>query len=164
MPASGKHVYPSLTARADVLLAKFDGDIVCYRQVGHLLDSLIPLSYKFVAASQSWPCIDVPMLQRKGAPRWIRQMEPPANTTSATICKLQEALITGDAFHNPIQFVEPKICSMQCADKEMSRKTWREFLARYENKPVRMFAVHFNYPAGWILRDARNWRFSTEQG
>jgi glyoxylase-like metal-dependent hydrolase (beta-lactamase superfamily II) len=74
----------------------------------------------------------------------------------------QEAVITGDVFHNPIQFAEPEICSVGCVDKDMSRKTRREFLSRYENKPVRLFAVHFNDPVGRIVRDTRNWRFSTD--
>ncbi|MGD0955254.1 MAG: MBL fold metallo-hydrolase [Candidatus Acidiferrales bacterium] len=74
----------------------------------------------------------------------------------------QEAVITGDVFHNPIQFAEPEICSVGCVDKDMSRKTRREFLSRYENKPVRLFAVHFNDPVGRIVREARNWRFSAE--
>jgi len=74
----------------------------------------------------------------------------------------QEAVITGDVFHNPIQFAEPDICSLACVDKEMSRKTRRELLSRYENRAARLFAVHFNDPVGWIVRDSRNWRFSTE--
>ena len=74
----------------------------------------------------------------------------------------QEAVITGDVFHNPIQFAEPEICSVGCVDKEMSRKTRREFLSRYENGAVRVFAVHFNDPVGRIVRDTRNWRYSTE--
>ena len=74
----------------------------------------------------------------------------------------QEAVITGDVFHNPIQFAEPEICSIGCVDKEMSRKTRREFLSRYENRAARVFAVHFNDPVGWIVRDTRNWRFLTE--
>jgi glyoxylase-like metal-dependent hydrolase (beta-lactamase superfamily II) len=74
----------------------------------------------------------------------------------------QDAVITGDVFHNPIQFAEPEICSIGCVDKEMSRKTRREFLSRYENKAARVFAVHFNDPVGWIVRDGHNWRFSTD--
>ena len=74
----------------------------------------------------------------------------------------EEAVITGDVFHNPIQFAEPEICSGACVDKEMSRKTRRDFLSRYENRAARVFAVHFNDPVGWIVRDTRNWRFSTE--
>ncbi|HXQ27029.1 MAG TPA: MBL fold metallo-hydrolase [Candidatus Acidoferrales bacterium] len=74
----------------------------------------------------------------------------------------QEAIVTGDVFHNPIQLAEPEICSVGCVDKEMSRQTRREFIARYGDGPVRMFAVHFNDPVGRIVRDAQSWRFSTD--
>jgi glyoxylase-like metal-dependent hydrolase (beta-lactamase superfamily II) len=74
----------------------------------------------------------------------------------------QHAVVTGDVFHNPIQFAEPEISSMACVDKEMSQRTRREFLARYGNRAARVFAIHFNDPVGWIVRDTQNWRFSTE--
>jgi glyoxylase-like metal-dependent hydrolase (beta-lactamase superfamily II) len=74
----------------------------------------------------------------------------------------QEAIVTGDVFHNPIQLAEPEICSVGCVDKEMSRQTRREFIKRYGDKPVRLFAVHFNEPVGRVVRDAQSWRFSTE--
>jgi glyoxylase-like metal-dependent hydrolase (beta-lactamase superfamily II) len=74
----------------------------------------------------------------------------------------QEAIVTGDVFHNPIQLAEPEICSIGCVDKEMSRQTRRDFIKRYGDGPVRLFAVHFNDPVGWIVREARNWSFSTD--
>jgi glyoxylase-like metal-dependent hydrolase (beta-lactamase superfamily II) len=74
----------------------------------------------------------------------------------------QEAIVTGDVFHNPIQLAEPEICSVGCVDKEMSRQTRREFIARYGDRPVRLFAVHFNDPVGRVVRDAQSWRFSTD--
>ncbi len=74
----------------------------------------------------------------------------------------QEAIITGDVFHNPIQIAEPEICSIGCMDKEISRRTRREFLARYGGKPIRLFAVHFNEPVGRVTRDTQNWRFQRE--
>jgi glyoxylase-like metal-dependent hydrolase (beta-lactamase superfamily II) len=74
----------------------------------------------------------------------------------------QEAIITGDIFHNPIQLAEPEICSVGCVDKEMSRQTRREFIARYGDGPVRLFAVHFNEPVGRVVRDSQSWRFSTD--
>ncbi|HTR48857.1 MAG TPA: MBL fold metallo-hydrolase [Verrucomicrobiae bacterium] len=74
----------------------------------------------------------------------------------------QEAVVTGDVFHNPIQFAEPEICSAACVDKDMSRQTRRDFIARYGNSPVRFFAIHFNEPVGRVVRDAQSWRFSTE--
>jgi glyoxylase-like metal-dependent hydrolase (beta-lactamase superfamily II) len=74
----------------------------------------------------------------------------------------QEAIVTGDVFHNPIQLAEPEICSIGCVDKEMSRQTRRDFIKRYGDGPVRLFAVHFNDPAGRIVRAAGNWSFSTD--
>ena len=74
----------------------------------------------------------------------------------------QEAVVTGDVFHNPIQFAEPEICSMACVDKEMSRQTRRDFIARYGDSPVRFFAIHFNEPVGRVVRDAHSWRFKTD--
>jgi glyoxylase-like metal-dependent hydrolase (beta-lactamase superfamily II) len=74
----------------------------------------------------------------------------------------QEAVVTGDVFHNPIQFAEPEICSVGCVDKEMSRKTRREFIKRYGNGSVRLFAVHFNEPVGRVLSDAQSWKFATD--
>jgi glyoxylase-like metal-dependent hydrolase (beta-lactamase superfamily II) len=73
-----------------------------------------------------------------------------------------EAVVSGDVFHSPIQLVEPEICSAGCVDKEMSRQTRRDFVARYGGSPVRMFAVHFNEPVGRVVRDGQSWRFSTD--
>jgi len=74
----------------------------------------------------------------------------------------QEAIVTGDVFHNPIQIAEPEICSMMCHDKEMSRQTRRDLLSRCGNKAARVIAIHFNDPVGWIERDTHNWRFTAE--
>jgi len=74
----------------------------------------------------------------------------------------QEAVITGDVFHNPIQIPEPEICSAACVDKGMSRQTRRDFIRRYGDSPVRFFAIHFNEPVGRVVRDAQGWRFKTD--
>lgn len=74
----------------------------------------------------------------------------------------QDAIVTGDVFHNPIQIAEPEICSMMCVDKEMSRQTRRELISRYGDTAARLIAVHFNDPVGRIVRDDYSWRFSAE--
>jgi len=74
----------------------------------------------------------------------------------------QDAIVTGDVFHNPIQVAEPEIASMFCVDKEMSRKTRREILSKYGNRAARLIAIHFNDPVGWIDREADHWRYSAE--
>jgi glyoxylase-like metal-dependent hydrolase (beta-lactamase superfamily II) len=74
----------------------------------------------------------------------------------------QEAIVSGDVFHNPIQFAEPEICAAACVDKVMSRQTRRDFIARYANSPVRFFAIHFNEPVGRAVSDGKGWRFTTD--
>jgi glyoxylase-like metal-dependent hydrolase (beta-lactamase superfamily II) len=75
----------------------------------------------------------------------------------------RHAVITGDVFYNPIQFAEPDLRTKSCADPDMSGRTRRAFLTRYENKQALVIGSHFCDPtAGWIVRDKRNWRFSTE--
>lgn len=74
----------------------------------------------------------------------------------------QEAIISGDVFHNPIQFAEPDLCSVACFDREMSSKTRRAFLGHYEGKPVLVLGTHFNHPAGWVVRDGICWRFQVQ--
>ena len=74
----------------------------------------------------------------------------------------QEAIVTGDVFHNPIQIPEPEVCSAACVDKEQSRQTRLDFIKQYGNSPVRFFAIHFNEPVGRVVNDARGWRFQTD--
>jgi glyoxylase-like metal-dependent hydrolase (beta-lactamase superfamily II) len=74
----------------------------------------------------------------------------------------QEAVVTGDVFHSPIQFAEPEICSAACVDKEQSRQTRRDFIKRYGDGPVRFFAIHFNEPVGRVIRDGQSWKFTTD--
>lgn len=73
------------------------------------------------------------------------------------------AVITGDIFHNPVQFAEPDMRTAFCVDDNLGRHTRRAFLSRYEDKKALVVGSHFCDPtAGWIIREARNWRFSAD--
>jgi len=74
----------------------------------------------------------------------------------------QQAVVTGDVFHSPIQLAEPEICSAACVDKEVSRQTRRDFIQRYGDGPVRFFAIHFNEPVGRVVREGASWKFTTD--
>ena len=75
----------------------------------------------------------------------------------------QHAVISGDIFHHPVQFAEPDMPSAFCIDAQKACLTRREFLSRWENRKAFVIGSHFCDPtAGWIEREARNWRFSTE--
>jgi len=86
----------------------------------------------------------------------------PGHVSVCIASRGNEAIITGDVLHNPIQCAEPDICSMACVDKNQSRKTRRELLAKYADSSTRVFAVHFNDPVGRFVSDTRNWRFTTD--
>ena len=73
----------------------------------------------------------------------------------------QDAVITGDIFHNPFQFAEPDLRTAFCFDNEVARQTRKDFLERYEDRKALIVGSHFCDPtAGWATRERRNWRFS----
>jgi glyoxylase-like metal-dependent hydrolase (beta-lactamase superfamily II) len=75
----------------------------------------------------------------------------------------QEAVITGDVMHHPIQCAEPDLPTHFCFDHELSRQTRRAFLERYGDRPVLVIGSHFADPTvGRVVRDGATWRFSGE--
>jgi glyoxylase-like metal-dependent hydrolase (beta-lactamase superfamily II) len=72
----------------------------------------------------------------------------------------EDAVITGDLMHHPIQCSNPNWASAFDSDPDLARKTRREFLERYGDRPVLVFGTHFATPtAGHIVRDGDSWRF-----
>jgi len=72
----------------------------------------------------------------------------------------EDAVITGDLMHHPIQCSNPHWASAFDSDPDLARKTRHEFLERYGDRPVLVFGTHFATPsAGHIVRDGDTWRF-----
>ena len=66
----------------------------------------------------------------------------------------QEAVITGDLMHHPIQCRYPDWPNLIDSDKEQGCRTRRAFVERYANQPVLIFGTHFATPsAGHILKE-----------
>ncbi len=75
----------------------------------------------------------------------------------------EQAVITGDVMHHPLQCAEPSMRNRFCNDHEHSRVTRLDFLRRYEGREVMVIGTHFADPtAGWIQRDGEAWRFTHE--
>ncbi|WP_433602313.1 MBL fold metallo-hydrolase [Nocardia sp. CA-135953] len=55
----------------------------------------------------------------------------------------EEAVITGDLVHNPVQYIEPNWRMFLDADPELAARTRKEFIARYANSSARIFGSHF---------------------
>ena len=73
----------------------------------------------------------------------------------------QEAVITGDLMHHPVQVAEPGWASNFDTDAEAAKETRRAFCARYADRPVAVLGTHFHHPtAGRIVSHGGGWRFA----
>jgi glyoxylase-like metal-dependent hydrolase (beta-lactamase superfamily II) len=74
----------------------------------------------------------------------------------------EEAVITGDLMHHPVQMAEPWASHFD-SDAEQARKTRRAFCERYADGPVTVLGTHFHHPtAGRIVRHGDAWRFRVD--
>lgn len=75
----------------------------------------------------------------------------------------EEAVITGDLIHHPVQCAEIEWVSRFDVDPERAVQTRRDFLARCADEGTRVFGTHFATPtAGRIVRDGDAYRFEGE--
>ena len=74
----------------------------------------------------------------------------------------QEAVITGDLMHHPVQMAHPEWGSHFDSDFDEAIATRRAFLERYGDQPILVLGTHFATPsAGRIVRDGNAWRLET---
>jgi glyoxylase-like metal-dependent hydrolase (beta-lactamase superfamily II) len=72
----------------------------------------------------------------------------------------QEAVITGDLIHHPIQCAYPEWNSNFDYDATAAYKTRRDFLARHADRDILVFGTHFASPAcGRIVSHGSSFRF-----
>ena len=93
------------------------------------------------------------------------QLEPtPGHTPGHVSLHLtsggQEAVITGDIMHHPVQIAEPDWCSNFCVDPAAAAETRKAFLGRYADRDVHILGTHFAAPvAGHVVGEGDGWRF-----
>ena len=75
----------------------------------------------------------------------------------------QEALITGDAFHTPLQFVHPELAAWRFdRDSDLSTATRRSLIERYAGTDALLLGTHFAPPTGGrLVRHDGGVRFET---
>lgn len=72
----------------------------------------------------------------------------------------EEAVITGDLMHHPVQCAEPGWASRFDVDPDTARRTRREFLEKHAGRRVLVLGTHFATPTGGrIVRDGAAYRF-----
>jgi len=75
----------------------------------------------------------------------------------------EEAVITGDLMHHPIQLADPSRQANFDMHKAQAALTRREFVERFANSKVRIIGSHFCDPtSGWIERHGSAWQLRTE--
>lgn len=71
----------------------------------------------------------------------------------------QEACITGDLMHHPIQFARPDLPVNADSDKQQGIRTRTDFIRRVADRDVIVIGSHFCDPtAGRVVSDTVNWR------
>ena len=71
----------------------------------------------------------------------------------------EEAVITGDLMHHPVQVAHPEWGSRADTDKAQAETTRLAFLRRYADRPVLVLGTHFAAPTGGrLVRDGDGYR------
>ena len=72
----------------------------------------------------------------------------------------QEAIITGDIFHHPIEIEFPDLLGNFDVDTEVAERTRKAFLSAHSGRNVLVIGTHFSPPtAGRIVQKGNSWRF-----
>ena len=73
--------------------------------------------------------------------------------------KGEEAIITGDMMHHPIQFAECDRVANFDMDPAQGVQTRRALIERVADKKVLVIGTHFCHPSsGYVVSDAKNWK------
>ena len=71
----------------------------------------------------------------------------------------EEAIVTGDFVHHPVQCAHPEWSSRFDWDAAQGIETRRRFFAQYADRPVLIIGTHFaGVTAGRLVRDGSAWR------
>jgi len=75
----------------------------------------------------------------------------------------QQAVITGDMMHHPIQLAVPATHGRFDMDAAAGAQTRVDFIDRFANTPTLVIGSHFSDPsAGHIVSDGTSWKLQTE--
>ena len=86
----------------------------------------------------------------------------PGHVSVRISSKGEDAVITGDLIHHPVQCALPSMASRFDVDPEAARNTRRAFLERYAGKAVLVLGTHFAAPtARRVVRNGDVFRFET---
>jgi glyoxylase-like metal-dependent hydrolase (beta-lactamase superfamily II) len=128
-----------------------------YHAVNHLRDSVDPV----VAAGLVDFIANDHQLSEE-----IRLLPTPGHTPDHVSVYIssqgEQAVITGDLMHHPIQVAMPAHAATFDMDKKAGSKTRVEFVERFRENPVLIIGSHFADPgAGYIVRHGDAWKLKS---
>jgi len=129
-----------------------------YHHLGHLEDSLDPVVeaglVEFIGPEHRIT-EEVSLIPTPG--------HTPGHVSVHVRSRGEEAVITGDMMHHPIQLAIPATHGNFDMDKEQGARTRLDFIARFADRPVLIIGSHFCDPSsGRIVRDGAAWKLSTD--
>jgi glyoxylase-like metal-dependent hydrolase (beta-lactamase superfamily II) len=130
-----------------------------YHDFGHIVDSIDPV---VEAGLQKLVATD----HRITDEVWLEPSpgHTPGHVSVHIRSKGEEAMITGDMMHHPIQLAAPLMPGNFDMDKELGAKTRRAFIERYANGRTMIIGTHFCDPSsGWIVSDGDAWKLVLKQ-
>lgn len=84
----------------------------------------------------------------------------PGHVSISIHSKGQEAIITGDIFHHPIEIADPELLCRFDVDPKGAERTRKEFLNAQSGRDVLILGTHFPHPtAGRIVEHGKTWLF-----
>jgi len=84
----------------------------------------------------------------------------PGHVSVRISSKGEEAVITGDLMHHPVQCGEPALASRFDVDTDAARRTRRRFLEKYQDGKTLVLGTHFAAPtAGRVASEGDAFRF-----
>jgi glyoxylase-like metal-dependent hydrolase (beta-lactamase superfamily II) len=76
----------------------------------------------------------------------------------------EEAILTGDLLHHPVQIALPRHRANFDMDKALAAEQRACFVKRYADRAALVIGSHFSDPtAGWIVREGSGWRFEGQE-
>ena len=88
----------------------------------------------------------------------------PGHVSVAIKSKGEEAIITGDMMHHPIQLAEIEARGNFDMDKDQAVKTRKELVGRVEDKDILIIGSHFCDPSsGYVVRDGSGWKLKVSE-
>jgi len=108
--------------------------------------------------------VDLVATDHEVAPGVVLEATPghtPGHVSVHITSRGEEAVITGDLVHHPVQFHHPRWRNTVDTDAEQAEQTRLQFMATYADTPVLVIGTHFAGPtAGHLVRDGDVYRLT----